>query len=157
MDSELENIIRKMRNATTIFDFFDFEEINSINAVNLEGENLLHAVVQHDDIEAARFLIEKGIDIEQPGDLGRTPLHYACSRGNLEMVKLLVGSDADVHALDEGVPPFTLARYGNHDKICDYLADVMKEAQSENPNIWKQARINQLHKEIIRLEQSLKN
>ncbi len=59
---------------------------------------------------AAEALIDAGIELNKAGDLGFTPLHVACMRGNLEMVKLLVNRGADLFALNEGVPPFTIAR-----------------------------------------------
>lgn len=126
-----------------------------INDTNVEGENALHVAVRWNDIQVAKLLIAAGINIDQPGDLGYTPLHEACSRGKLEMVKLLVKHGADVHALSEGSPPFTVARLMKHDHICDYLGAVMKKRQKQDPKIWTRARIKQLKAEIRRLEKSL--
>jgi glycyl-tRNA synthetase (class II) len=73
----------------------------------------------------------------------------------MEIVKILVEAGADLFALTEGDPPFTLARFGKQDEICDYLAVEMKKKQSEDPQIWIRARINQLRAEIQRLEERL--
>jgi ankyrin repeat protein len=126
-----------------------------INDTNFEGENALHVAVLWNDIQAAKLLIAAGININQPGDLGYTPLHAACSGGKLEMVKLLVKNGADVHALSEGSPPFTIARLMKNDHVCEYLGRVMKKRQKEDPKIWVRARIKQLKAELRRLEKSL--
>jgi ankyrin repeat protein len=141
----------------TLTDLPGFKGIDSsnINITNSEGENALHIANHRGDTEAARLLIKEGIDIQQPGDLGHTPLHEACSWGNIEIVQLLIGRGADVFALTEGEPPFTLARYGKHDAICNLLGIEMKKRQAQDPAIWTRARIKQLQAEIARLERRL--
>jgi hypothetical protein len=78
---------------------------------------------------------------------------------DLRFVKLLVESGADVHALTEGDPPFTLARYSKMDDICDYLSGVMKDVQSKDRTTCAKAQIEYLKREIARLEKQygLKN
>lgn len=76
-------------------------------------------------------------------------------KGNMEMVKLLVDSGADLFAMSEGDAPFTTARRWGFDSICDFLAPLMKQAQSLDPKIWVRARIVQLQCEIARLEARL--
>lgn len=71
------------------------------------------------------------------------------------MVKLLIGKGADLFALSEGDAPFTKARICGHDKICDVLAPLMKEAQKRDPEVWVRARIAQLKREIASLERRL--
>jgi hypothetical protein len=105
--------------------------------------------------QIAKLLIGQSININQLGDLGRTPLHEACAFGNIEVVKALVAAGADLFALTEGDPPFALARYGHHDDICDYLAGEMRTRQDQDPQIWIRARIKQLRAEIERLERQL--
>jgi hypothetical protein len=134
---------------------FDSVDVSNINAMNSEGENALHIAIHRGDTEMAKLLIAEGIDIHQPGDLGHTPLHDACTFGNIEVVRVLVERGADLFALTEGNPPFTLARFGKHDDICDYLAVEMKKRQAQDPAIWTRARIRQLQVEIARLERAL--
>jgi ankyrin repeat protein len=100
----------------------------------------------------AKELIEIGIEINARGDLGRTPLHEAASSGDLQIVKLLVESGADVYALTEGYPPFTLARFSKKNDVCDYLSEEMKKAQSKNSAAWAKAQIEYLKREISRIE-----
>jgi hypothetical protein len=148
---KLQALIDKIRSLPE-FETVDFQDINSTNH---EGENALHVAVRWNDTEAVQLLIKEGININQPGDLGHTPLHEACSSGNMEIVKILVEAGVDLFALTEGNPPFTLARFGKHDEICDYLAVEMKRKQTEDPQVWIRARIKQLRAEIQRLEKRL--
>jgi hypothetical protein len=56
-------------------------------------------------------------------------------KGNAEMVRLLIGGGADMFALSEGDAPFTTARRGGHDNICDILAQLMQEAQKSDQRL----------------------
>ncbi len=134
---------------------FESMDIQNIDGVNCEGENALHLAIAQNNVFISKYLIDTGININQPGDLGQTPLHMACSFGYMEIVKLLVEAGADLFALTEGYPPFTLARFGKHDEICDYLGDEMKKTQSKDPQIWIKARMKQLNNELMRLEKRL--
>lgn len=135
-------------------DLPSFEEANfsDINWCNHEGENALHIAVIRNELSIAKELIEQGIEINARGDLGHTPLHEAASMCDLPMVKLLVESGADLHALTEGNPPFTLARYAKKDDICEYLGAEMKEVQQKDPTVWAKAQISHLKREIGRIE-----
>lgn len=54
--------------------------------------------------------------------LGRTPLHYACSTGQLEIVQKLVNAGADVNAKDQGGDtPVYLARKSRNGNIETFL------------------------------------
>jgi len=143
-----------------------FEQINDlplwgvtfdhVNVVNCDGDNALHVVVRWNDIEAARLLIDAGINVNQYGDLGNTPLHEACAFGHKEMVRLLVEHGADLYARAEGDTPFVKARLGGHDDICDLLRPMMLDAQKKDPHFWTRMRIAHLQRELHRLEQSLR-
>jgi ankyrin repeat protein len=151
MSPALHTFLEKLKDLPG-FENLDFSDIN---AVTDEGENALHVAVRWNDVEAIKLLLAKGINVSQPGDLGHTPLHEACMAGSLEMVTLLVDNGADLFALTEGYPPFTMARSGGHDHVCDYLAEQMKKRQKEDPGVWIRARIRQLQSEISRLERRL--
>jgi hypothetical protein len=57
--------------------------------------------------------------------------------------------------LSEGDAPFTTARLGGHDDICELLDPLMEETQKRDPNVWVRARIAQLRREIALLEKKL--
>jgi ankyrin repeat protein len=125
---------------------------DDVNATNSDGDNALHWAVSSDDLAAARMLIDAGIQVNQRGDLGHTPLHEACAAGNPDMVMLLVQHGADLYAQSEGDIPFTVARLSGHDAICDLLRPTMDEAQRKDPHVWIRARISHLEREIRRLK-----
>ena len=55
-----------------------------------------------------RLLIKHGVDVDQPNDSfdGNTPLHVAALYGHHELVRLLVGAGANLHAMnDDGLTP----------------------------------------------------
>ena len=151
MDDQLKRIFARLRET------FDFAEtgFSDVNACSSDGANGLHCVVRWGDLSAAKALIDAGIDVNKAGDLGYTPLHVACMRGNVEMVKLLIDKGANMFALSEGDAPFATARLAGHDPICDLLAPLMEQAQSQDPKIWVRARIAQLRREIAYLENKL--
>jgi ankyrin repeat protein len=151
MDDQIKHIFARLRE-TCDFAETDFSDVNACNSA---GDNGLHCVVTWDDLFAAKALIEAGVDVNKAGDLGYIPLHVACMRGNVEMVKLLIDKGADIFALSEGDTPFATARLGGHDHVCDLLALLMKEAQLLDTKIWVRARIGQLRREIAYLEEKL--
>jgi ankyrin repeat protein len=151
MDNQLKEIFARLQE-TTDFAGTDFSDVN---ATSSDGDNALHCVVRWGDFAAAKALIGAGIDINKAGDLGYSPLHVACMQGNTEIVKLLTDSGADVFALSEGDTPFTTARLGGHDDVCELLAPLMEETQKRDPSVWVRARIAQLRREIASLEKKL--
>jgi ankyrin repeat protein len=100
-------------------------------------------------------LVAAGIDINKAGDLGYTPLHVACMKGNIEMVKFLVEKGADLFALSEGNPPFTCARLAGHDRLCAWLGPLMKHASSQDQRLWLKARRAQLLRELAHVDARL--
>jgi ankyrin repeat protein len=149
MQEEVARLLTSMR------DLPDFSgvDLSDINACGVDGDNALHVAVRKNN--AARALIDAGINVSKAGDLGYTPLHVACMYGNVEMVKLLVEKGGDLFALSEGDTPFASARLANQDGICDLLKPLMTRAQSEDPKIWIRARIAKLRRELADLEAKL--
>jgi hypothetical protein len=151
MDEQVKQIFAKVRTTAS----FQGMKFPGVDACNADGDNALHCVVTWGDLHAAKTLIDAGIDVNKAGDLGYTPLHNACIRGNLEMVKLLVASGADLFALSDGDLPFTNARLGGHDIVCDFLKPLMEQARLEDPRVWLRARIARLRRELDALEAKL--
>lgn len=61
--------------------------------------DLADAVAEH-DIQAARALLEGGVDPDSPRANGLTPLMRAAIRDDVTMVALLLDYGADIHAVD---------------------------------------------------------
>ena len=61
---------------------------------------LIDAIDEEDIDRVNKLLSDKNIDINETDDDGFTPLMFACSEGNKEIVKLLVKSGADLNLQD---------------------------------------------------------
>ncbi|KAJ1936562.1 hypothetical protein FBU59_005013, partial [Linderina macrospora] len=62
------------------------------------------------DIETVRLMLDAGIPVDISDNMGRTPLHIACSHGRADTVRLLVSNGASVNATDRiGNTPLALA------------------------------------------------
>jgi len=148
MSPELVALFERLKR-TAMFASVAFDDVN---ATNSDGDNALHWAARSNDLTAARLLIEAGIEVNQRGDLGRTPLHEACAVGHSDMVAFLVSKGADLYAETEGDIPFGVARLNGRDHICAVLRPLMDEAQRADPQIWVRVRIEHLKREIRRLE-----
>ncbi len=74
-------------------------ELRDINDTNAFGDNALHCVCVWGDLDAARLLVAGGINIEQQGEGGFTPLKVADEFGHTEMVSYLLAMGANPDAL----------------------------------------------------------
>jgi ankyrin repeat protein len=71
---------------------------------------VLHEVLEHENVEAARMLIENGADLSLKNESGAQPLHIAVYEGLTEAVALLLKAGAPPEAVDtDGDTPLHLA------------------------------------------------
>ncbi len=93
---DVQAILERVKQ-TADFGYVDFSDINATNEL---GDNALHCVIVWGGYEAARILVAHGINVNQKGEEGYTPLHVACSHGHKDIVRLLLecGADAFVRA-----------------------------------------------------------
>ncbi|HEY6119927.1 MAG TPA: ankyrin repeat domain-containing protein, partial [Pyrinomonadaceae bacterium] len=82
-----------------------------------------------DQIEAAKFLLEKGAAVnEMPHgfDYAGTGLHFAALRGHRKMVDFLLSHGADVQVKDPkvGSTASGWADHGGHSELRDYLRQL---------------------------------
>ena len=69
-----------------------------------------------------KVLLDAGVDIETKDDMGRSPLHWACRSGTLEVVKMLVTAGAGVRvACNFGNTCLIFAAYHGHTETVRYL------------------------------------
>jgi hypothetical protein len=61
----------------------------------------LHHAAYYCRVEAARFLIEKGADVNARGGIGLTALHRAAYKDCVDVIKILLEKGADLNARDE--------------------------------------------------------
>jgi hypothetical protein len=79
-----------MQNVKTLIDGAN----ELLNAQDEDGKTPLHHAVRTGNGEIARYLIERGADINLTDTENESPLHYAASSGNLDMAKLLLEKGA---------------------------------------------------------------
>ena len=91
MEKELLCILKKYE---THPDFLG-DTIKDINQVGGMDDTVLHIAARNNSLNDALVFLQNGALIDLKGDLGYTPLHYACMFGNIEMVKLLLDNGSD--------------------------------------------------------------
>jgi ankyrin repeat protein len=86
-------------------------------------------------IDVARFLLDKGADINCTGFFGAPGLHWAALNGHKEMVEFLIARGADLHLRDEEFDstPLGWALEGKHSEI----AAVLEQHGVRRPSIFK--------------------
>ncbi len=81
-----------------------------------------------------KFLISSGADVNRPGDLGTTPLHYAVFEGDeysTPIVEALLNADADPHAVDKrsNSTPLKWAQREHHDGLDESIRLLKQKMQ----------------------------
>jgi ankyrin repeat protein len=71
-----------------------FEAIEPLTYKTPEGDSLLHIAAMRGDVDTVAMLLNAGIDPNLPGDMGNTPLHYACDKHNESLSALLISHGA---------------------------------------------------------------
>jgi uncharacterized protein len=76
--------------------------------------------------DAARFLLERGADVDARGFFGATALHWAAINGHAETVRFLLGEGADPALRDAEFEADALgwAREGGHEPVIALLGDL---------------------------------
>ncbi len=79
------------------------------------------------DLEMTQLLLDRGAKVEEQHYLGTTALHWACRRGPIELVELLIAHGADVNRVGRkfGEPesPLQTAQRGRDPKITKLLQE----------------------------------
>ncbi|PDY52989.1 ankyrin repeat domain-containing protein, partial [Bacillus cereus] len=78
------------------------ERITNINAVTNRKRSALHYAVEDNNLEAAKVLIDNGIDMELLEEYKRGALSLACGRNKPEMAALLLENGANIHSTGQG-------------------------------------------------------
>jgi len=90
-----------------------------------DASTLLLIAAHHRDIESVEILLERGADINEKDEYGRTPLHHAATIGNAEVIKILIDSGADTRAGDnDGDKPADYAEAKGRNDIASMLRSI---------------------------------
>ena len=112
-----------MNDFTTVRRMLD-EDPNRIHERGAHDFALLwYPIIGKCGIDMTQLLLERGAKVEEQHFLGTTALHWACIRGPIELVELLVENEADVNRVGrkfnaEGNTPI---QFTKDEKIIDYL------------------------------------
>ncbi|OMP87483.1 Ankyrin repeat domain-containing protein 50 [Diplodia seriata] len=102
---------------------FVVRDPGTINMRCADGSTPLSCAVRDEASEFARFLVEKGADLELTGNArGGRPLHIAASLGKTSMTRLLLDLGARVDAQDSrGYTPLLLAAQNGKKEVVELL------------------------------------
>ena len=86
----------------------------------------IREAVKIGNIEAVKQHLDAGAEVNAKGRYGRTPLHYAATRGLKKIIELLIARGADVNTKIEvgdykGQTPLDGAIQWNHPETADLL------------------------------------
>jgi ankyrin repeat protein len=88
-----------------------------VNEANAQGENALMMAAWAGQMDIAQKLVSRGAVIDNKP--GWTPLHYAATRGQLDMIRYLLGLNADIDAgsPNGSTPLMMAASYGSPESV----------------------------------------
>jgi hypothetical protein len=88
----------------------------NVDAANAMGETPLMMAALKGRLDWAKKLIERGAKVQKPG---WSPLHYAATGPNTELLALLLDRGADINALapNQNTPLMMAARYGTEENV----------------------------------------
>lgn len=102
----------------------------------------IHTAAENGDLELVKKLISENPKlVDAPDREGKTPLHYAAAKGNLEVVEFLVKNGANVNARNSsGITPLYLAKGFGKKAVAEFLekhggaAEVVKPKPAVKPS-----------------------
>jgi ankyrin repeat protein len=95
MNDKLRDLLHQVQ-STADFGYVTFKSVNDTNAW---GDNALHCICVWGDLEAAKLLVENGIELNQRGEGGFTPLNVALDFGHKEIADYLIANGADTSVI----------------------------------------------------------
>jgi ankyrin repeat protein len=103
-----------------------------VNQTNANGENALMMAAWAGQMDIVQKLVAKGAVVDNKP--GWTPLHYAASKGQLDMIRYLLRLNADIDAgsPNESTPLMMAAGYGSPEAVkllIESGADISKRNQ----------------------------
>lgn len=111
-------------------------DINLIDGKTNAQQKPIHIAADNGHTKIVEFFInEKKMDVNDPGKDYVTPLHYAAKKGELEMVKFLVGKNATIDALANGAwTPLHYASEEGKYSVVVFLVENGADISKKNPD-----------------------
>ncbi|WP_020537731.1 ankyrin repeat domain-containing protein [Lewinella cohaerens] len=112
-------------NAALITQFLLDEDIDP-NQLDDQQLSPLHYAVQQNNSEILAVLLAAGaaVDIPSGGELGATPLMWACAKEDAKVARLLLQNGANLNAIDrQGDPVINWAAYYGHPEVLKLLVE----------------------------------
>ncbi|MEO7720102.1 MAG: ankyrin repeat domain-containing protein [Capsulimonas sp.] len=100
-----------------------------LDARNSIGETAFHYIVAENEVEVARWMLERGSDVNTRNSFGATPLVEAAGLGYLNMCKLLLKHNADLK-MQNDCGDTAIATAAEHGKVA-VMKYLMKQVSSE--------------------------
>ena len=75
--SEMDELIAEFKDLINYESEDPCESIDPLTYVSPDGDTCLHIAALRGNLRAVELLIKAGVDVNQQGDIGYTPLHYA--------------------------------------------------------------------------------
>ena len=100
-ESEIKELQEKYSYLTNYESDDPTDPIDPLTYIDSNGDNLLHIAAQLGDLSTVQLLLTANLDVNQPGDMGRTALHYAKENKKEDIVKLLLSHGASTDIRDE--------------------------------------------------------
>ncbi|KDR84884.1 hypothetical protein GALMADRAFT_298243 [Galerina marginata CBS 339.88] len=99
--------------------------VSSMAAPPKITDNSIHGLALSSDISGLTMLLENTpeTDLNALDEFGYAPIHLACDRGNVDIVKFLLARGADRNITDpDGLSPLELSQEAGHSEIETLLA-----------------------------------
>ncbi len=102
---------------------FEERDLTDINHQNHpDDELLIHLVARVGSLDEVELLIASDAQVNAPGDMGFTALHYAAMRGDAKMAKKLLDLGANPSIKNEwGQTAEVVALTGGHEDVAKLL------------------------------------
>ena len=99
-----------------------------------QGVTPLMVAAYNGNADLAKFLVDKGADVNAKTKRGSTPLMAAVQSGNKEMVKFLLEKGADANAKEQlGLNAYQLALVGKKHELTTLLKDKTTDTKPARP------------------------
>ena len=95
--------------------------LSTYSTENTQYKKLIQEAVLSDNLEATKFLIKHGANINCKYKYNHTLLHSAALYGDIEMVKTLVQSGAELSKNDFGLSAIDSAGDNNNSDVVEFL------------------------------------